>query len=371
MKKAVIIGTFFCTLFLSNITQAYYAALTTNKDFNIKNDITKSLTTLNELTSNPSSVALRKLYISQLNKITNDFNSLSANESELNSKDNLNYLALVFMDLFNKQHKTGLDVHNNWGSNLFTDINNESMTYKRVSASPNNRGTENISVDINYVEQLPMSKYKLDFETSTFYIVTRQSDNQVVNTGYITELPGHIVVADGFVININQGNIFAKDRFIISPLKNAAKSIKVTIPDPELLALAWPVVATNNYANKSMANIAVAEITDVNNNSFSIAHQLNPPVRVTFTTTTSYMLVNGNTGALIEGPISYDQAYANIFPTPSGYDPGYRVTLAGIPNPGDQFNIDYNLHSIEDNRNGLALKNLYSVIASKAKPLFF
>jgi flagellar hook-associated protein FlgK len=361
MKKFVIMGFLFCTLYFSTIAQAYHAALVENQELNIKADIANSLAALRNLAINTSSIQLRASYISQLSNVTNDFNSLSASGSKSNSKKALNRLALAFMDLFNEQHKVGLDAHDDLGSNLFTDINNKTIVYDRVGASSYNRGTENISVSIDNVEQLSMSKYKLDFDIPTHYILIRQSDNQIVSSGLVTALPQHIAV-DGFVININQGNIAAKDRFIISPLKNAAKSIKLAITDPQLLALAWPVMATNSNVT-GRENISVTAISDINNKSFSIAHQLNPPVGIIFTTPRTYILVSEYTGSLIEGPINYNQTATNIFPTPGGYDPGYRVTLIGSPNKDDQFIIDFNLHSTADNRNGLALIYLYSQLA--------
>jgi len=40
------------------------------------------------------------------------------------------------------------------------------------------------------------------------------------------------------------------------------------------------------------------------------------------------------------------------------YDPGYRITLQGIPQAGDTFTIEYNANADGDNRNGIKLVNL-------------
>lgn len=362
MRKIVFIGILFFILCIDNIAIAYNSALHQDNGLNLKNDINISRTILDDLAKDPSSIQLRNLYLLQLNKIANDFNNLSKNESALYSKNNINYLALVFMGLFNNQHKKGLDIQNNFGSSLFTDINNINLIYDRVAASPYNRGTEDISVNIENTHQLTKSKYKLDFDTSTTYILRRQSDGQVINAGSVTGRPQSIN-ADGFKIKINKGNIVAKDSFIISPLNNAAESIKITISKPQLLALAWPIVATGSN-NVGWSTINVFEVTDINNKSFSVSHKLTPPLEIIFTSPTTYELFNRNTGEVIEGPITYDKSYSYIFPTPGGYDPGYRVALTGNSEPGDRFNIDFNLQSSNDHRNGDALRNLYSLLPS-------
>ncbi len=80
-----------------------------------------------------------------------------------------------------------------------------------------------------------------------------------------------------------------------------------------------------------------------------------------FLSDTSYQLVNANTNAVLEGPLSYDPATTkNIFPSAGGYDPGYRVSLKGNIKAGDVFNINYNSNVAGDNRNALIFSKLYS-----------
>jgi flagellar hook-associated protein 1 FlgK len=124
--------------------------------------------------------------------------------------------------------------------------------------------------------------------------------------------------------------------------------------------MGWPVMTTlGSQAPGSTGTISVTGITDTTNSAFSIPKNLNPPITVVFLTATSYQLQSTDTSQLIEGPISYDPTLgANIFPTPGGYDPGYRVSLAGANQAGDNFLIGYNTNPA-DNSNGLALAGLY------------
>lgn len=271
----------------------------------------------------------------------------------------LGRLSLSIMSTMNAQNKLGIDYNATLGGNIFTDINTPEAMANRVINNSNNTGSEAMTVNITDVTQLKNSDYKLVFDTPTHFVVTRLSDNATVSSGAVSSLPQSISV-DGMSININSGTIAAGDQFTISPNRGAAGSMKVTMTDPKLLALGWPVKAESNTNNRGSGAVKVDSIIDTTNSSFSIPGQLNPPITIEFLSDTTYQIVDANTSSVIEGPITYDpNVGANVFPTAGSYDPGYRISLSGQIKAGDKFEIAYNNNTSMDNRNGLAFETLY------------
>jgi flagellar hook-associated protein 1 FlgK len=284
---------------------------------------------------------------------------LSFRENLLQAQRALSRVSLVMADSLNAQNNLGIDYNGNIGGNIFNDVNNANLQSNRVFNNSNNTGTEDLSVKITDTKQLTTSDYELRFDTSSHYTLMRLSDKSIVSNGTVGALP-QSVNADGFTLNINSGTVVAGDSFTVSPTKNAIPNMSLFITDPKLLALGMPVVAQPNIQNAGSGLIDLTSITDTTTPAFSTAKQLSPPVTIQFLTPTSYQLKNTTTNAIMEGPITYSPASgATVFPTPGGYDPGYRVSLSGVIGAGDTFDISYNQNSIGDNRNGMALASIY------------
>lgn len=276
----------------------------------------------------------------------------------------LDRLALVMAEVFNNQSKLGVDLNGDLGGNVFNDINSANLMARRTLANGNNAGSCDMTVNIDNARQLTTSDYRLRFDSTTHYVLTRINDNTVVGSGTISTLP-QTISADGFSLNLASGGTFvAEDSFIISPTKNASSDMAMIITDAAKLALGLPVVAEANQQNTGKGISQVTSVDDTTNSAFSIAKQLNPPIKVEFLSPTSYRLVNAIDSSVLEGPLAYDPIDAaknpvNIFPTPGGYNPGYKVTLTGDIKTGDTFNIAYNTNPRGDNRNGKLLADLY------------
>lgn len=275
-------------------------------------------------------------------------------QTTLNS---LNRLAMGIMDQFNQQNHMGIDATGQFGADIFANINGSNFVSQRTYANTANTGSEGITVDINNVNQLTTSDYQLVFDTATHYKVTRISDNTVVSTGAVGSLPQQITL-DGFSINLNSGTINAGDRFTISPTRGMSEGMRLNDIGPSGLALAWPVSTTQNSKNGS---IEVTDITNPSGSAFATPGQLSPPIKVVFTSATTYQLRDAGTDVLIEDNLVYNPATgSDIFPTAGSYDPGYRVHLSGDIQSGDTFNLNYNTNTQSDIRNGQKLIGLYS-----------
>ncbi len=272
----------------------------------------------------------------------------------------LGRMALVIASVFNNQNKLGMDGNGNLGGNIFNDINDPQLTSARVLPNSHNTGSGVMSVNITSPNQLTTSDYQIIFTDATHYSLTRLSDNSVVASGAVTTYPATIS-ADGFTTTITSGSFQAGDTFTIKPTMGALDKFKVAITDPMKLALAYPVDAMSSTANLGNGVIKVDQITDTTNAAFQTNGQLSPPIKIVFLSDTSYQIVNANTSAVMEGPVTYDPTKTNsVFPTPGGYDPGYRISLSGNVKSGDTFNLDINHNYTADNRNGLELAKLYS-----------
>jgi flagellar hook-associated protein 1 FlgK len=280
----------------------------------------------------------------------------------------LDRMALCFIDNLNTQNKLGIDSNSALGSNIFNDINTTSMTSNRMIPNSHNTGNIGMTITVNDVSQLTTSDYRLNIGNANAYILTRISDNVIVDTG-TASLP-HTVIVDGFTMSLNSGILNVGDQYIISPTLGAVNNMDLAISDASQLALGWPVNASSGIKQPdSNGTITVDSITDTTNASFSVPLQLMPPIEIRFSEASGviqYSLYNSNDNTLIEGPINYVQG-GEIFPTPAGYDPGYRIIISGNRlRPGDTFNVQYNVNSTGDNRNALASAALYQTGTVKA-----
>jgi flagellar hook-associated protein 1 FlgK len=272
---------------------------------------------------------------------------------------NLNRLALAFAFKMNEQHQLGVNLNGRLGGNIFTDMNAADISSNRVLTPTTNSGSGTLSVAISDVSQLRLSDYKLTFITPTQYQLVRKSDNAEVSTGTLSGTPFELTV-DGFTLKIDSANFAAGDQFTLSPTKGAAEYLKLDITDPRQLALGFPVVTSPSESNTGAGKITFDQMIDTTTPAFSTPGELSPPVIVDFVSPTQYRLLNATDNSVIEDNLTYDPAAGmSLFPTPGGYDPGYRASISGEVHAGDQFQINYNHSGLSDNRNGLLLADLY------------
>lgn len=227
---------------------------------------------------------------------------------------------------------------------------------------------------------LTTDNYELSFD-GTFYTLRNLTYSTVVAQSTVPHFE-----ADGMTINLETGTMMANDTFTIQPTRSGAHDFSLLINNPNLIALGSPIRVEGELTNRGNGLIQLAQITNttgspaptstVLGNAFKQEGVITPPIRIEFTSTSSFRVFDVSLG-LPGVQIGPDQVYnANdssrpIFPI-SGvvdttlpgpnptytFDPGYRVILQGSPQAGDVFNIKYNEDASGDNRNGLKLANL-------------
>jgi len=274
----------------------------------------------------------------------------------LPAQNAIGQLALALAETFNNQHELGMDLNGQIGGQFFTDINSLALKTSRSVPSSDNLGTATLTVAITDTNQLMASDYQLNVAAGPLYILTRMSDNTSTT---FSSFPQNI---DGMTIDIASGALAVGDFFEILPTRNAANQISINITDPNKIAIASPIRTMSNLSNIGSGAVSSGLVIDTTNSAFTTTpSQLSPPVLIEFLSATSYQVVNANSSAVLEGPITFIPGQSQaVFPTPGGLDYGYRVDLSGNPAVGDSFTIQYNTGGYSDNRNGLLLGSLES-----------
>ena len=192
---------------------------------------------------------------------------------EREMKEALNELgltALAIADAFNHQQAQGLDLHEAFGNNLFTDINEAALAQQRAISSNSNTGNSQLQIDITEVSNLNGGEYKLLFDGTDY----RLKD---LETGKITVLgaPGAITMPDadgdgvsdlGFEITELSGTPLDGDTWTILPSRGFAGDLETTLTDPAQVAASSIFALYPSANNVSPADVKVidVDVTDPN-----------------------------------------------------------------------------------------------------------
>ena len=212
---------------------------------------------------------------------------------------NVGVLAVAVTDMFNAQHRAGIDLNSNQGIDFFTPINTDALMRERIKASSNNGfpNDREASVSIDNVSQLTGSDYRLNLGGSGTlnYTLVRASDQAVVSSGMLSSsFPQTIVTDQGFSINLSSGSFQNSDSFLISPTLSAAESMAMNIQDTASLALGSPIIAGASLGNSGTGVISqggIIRVGDIDSQSlpaFATAGQLSPPLLIRFTSASTY-----------------------------------------------------------------------------------
>ncbi len=268
--------------------------------------------------------------------------------------DDLGRIALGVGQFVNEQQRKGMDLNGALGQDLFSLAPPQWDAYPGVSSS--------VSLAWDDIGRLTGAEYKLQYDGSTWNLTRTDTGQSVAMSGSGTAADPF--VADGMRIVVDPAAA-AGDAFLLQPARAGAADLDLKISDPSLLAAAAPVIASASAANTGSAAITPGEVSDITNPAFQASPgALTPPVLVRFTSATSYEIYDNSNPAsptLLESVSGYDPAAgADLFPSPGGLDYGYRVRLSGAAAAGDQFTIDYNSGGTGDNRNALAMADLFN-----------
>ena len=231
----------------------------------------------------------------------------------------LGRMAMALGTKINEQQSLGLDQSGAAGQALFAlgpmptglpaigNTGGATMSFS-IQTTPTNGSTA-----------LAASDYEVAFSSATTGSVRRVSDGQTVPFG------GVPVQIDGLTLDV-AGSPGAGDRFLITPLRNAALAIDTTFSSPRNLAVASPVAASAGTTNTGTLTLQslLPQRADAN---------LTQTVTLTFTGTSTFDVTGTGTGDPVG--VAYTPGQ------PIAYN-GWSLTLKGNPKPGDVYTVAAN-----------------------------
>lgn len=228
----------------------------------------------------------------------------------------LGRMALALGTAMNDQHHLGLDLDGNAGGDLF---NLGSMP--EVLPSSANTGGATLSVAVQAppnsgVSSLAPSDYEITFADATSGSIRRVTDGQVTN------FSGVPISIDGLDIQVS-GGANGGDRFLVTPMRQAAAQIDTAFSSPRALAMASPVAASAGVGNQG--TLTLQSLVPVNPDP-----NLNATVTITFTGSGSFDVTGTGTGD--PTGVSYTAGQTISYN-------GWSLTLKGTPQPGDTYTI--------------------------------
>lgn len=333
---------------------------------------------------------------------------------EVNRRE-LGQIALSLSDATNEQNKLGMDLDGQLGTDIFTTPTFTGFAY---ADNGNNNITVNARVPDGAGNQITAADYQVTISAVgggniTYDLallnpdgtaVTDSSGNPIVDTGLVaTATAGTFTTTNGTNIGGDLeiefpstiGDYTAGDQFLIQPAKEAAGNIALAINRAEDLALAAPIRV--NSGNDNLGSAAVTNITVTNTSIATSATDIaqsgfhvtaagvtelqgtgdspdtvtnrGAPAIIQFTSADSYDVfdsaganittVNGATNLQnLLNQASGTAGWTATFGAGLTDYPGYDLSIEGVPQAGDRFEIEFNTDGFNDNSNGLALSAL-------------
>ena len=271
----------------------------------------------------------------------------------------LGKVAIGVAETINNQHALGMDLNNALGGLFFTDFNDPAIAARRVIAQSGYAGPGSFSVDIGNVSNLTDSDYLLTLNAGV-YTVTRLSDNAVISSFAAPVAPATVAIGDGMTLNI-AANAVNGDSFVLAPTRGAGGEMRRVLDDVRGVAAALPVNTRTATSNTGSGIVKSVQVTDTTTAAFATPLALTPPLRIVFTSATTYDVVNATTNAvMVAGAVFTPNQDNNLLATagPPVNAFGYEITMAGAPRTGDSFDVYYNAGGVGDNRNSQLLAAL-------------
>lgn len=168
---------------------------------------------------------------------------------------------------------------------------------------------------------------------------------------------GGVVKIDGLEIRIDSGEAAVGDRFVLKPFSTAAGSIAIAFSSPKGLAMANPVSASaggNNAGTLAMASLSPRSTP------------IPAEVTLTFTGPGTYTRSDDEPANSVtynytpDVPIEYESAPPYT---------GWSLTLKGVPQAGDTYNVGPNLYPQLNAGNAEAMLNLRDATLFDGGPL--
>ena len=233
----------------------------------------------------------------------------------------LGRMAVTITTELNNQHKLGLDLDGNVGTDLLKPIVLNGENILSPKNGTNTPGLQ-LAVTVKNAANLIPSDYLVTFDSASTGKVIRQSDGTSVafpTTGATLPLLAEV---DGLEFSIENMGITPTqgDHFLVKPFSTASSGMSSLFSTPRALAVASPVVGSMGTAN-------TGSLQQTSLKAFTNDPSLLPKVTLTFTSPTTF--IRSDTGTT-----SYDYLPGKAITTAD-----WELVLQGAPKNGDTFSV--------------------------------
>jgi flagellar hook-associated protein 1 FlgK len=177
------------------------------------------------------------------------------------TRSEIDRLAMAISSTLNDNQASGLDLNGQQGINIFTDINTTTLQQGRIAAPSSNTGNLIAQINVTDVALLPTEQFEVRLSAGEF-IMTNLTDGSSINLG----APGGPGTAHstpfGFDFVENTGAASPDDSFIITPAKNSAALMDVTITNASAIAASSAIAVTPSSNNISDGAINITAVND-------------------------------------------------------------------------------------------------------------
>ena len=267
------------------------------------------------------------------------------NSDMTEARNLLGRMAVTITTELNNQHKLGLDLDGNVGTDLLQPI---TFTGENILGPKNGGNTPGLQLGlaVSDASKLIPSDYLISFETSSTGKIIRQSDGKSFTFPTTGVTAPAVAVVDGLEFSVASSTVspMQGDQFYIKPYSTASSGMSSLFSTPRALAVASPVVGSMGTANTG--SLQQSSLKALTNAASSLT-----PVTITFT--------SGNTFTR-----SDVVGFSNYTPGSAIQSSDWELVLQGAPKSGDTFtiygikdtsiNADYKYNS----GNAFALMNL-------------
>lgn len=266
------------------------------------------------------------------------------------AKNDLGTISLAIADNFNRQHKFGLDLKSELGTNFFSEASLSS------NADVTNTGNSTVSVALNDVQQLTGDEYQLSFD-GTNYRLRNQETNQVTMLTVAAGGPP-VQFNSVFGMDISLDSVpAANDKFYLRPTRDATRQMGVEVIDPRSIAAANIMKTgsdiTNNLGDAKISEVNIVDLENANLEEKITINFTNSSGRGSPADADEYTVVGS-----VSGPISSGSTFVNGGKITVN---GWEVVITGDPKVGDEFTVERNISGFSDNRNARLLGDLQTM----------
>jgi len=185
------------------------------------------------------------------------------NEDLMQARSEINRISMGIAQSINELQADGIDLNEQQGTDLFTDINNSTLTSGRVFNLSDNAGNLSADVVITDISLVPTNEFEIEYN-GTDYIMTDTKDGSsytLVDSGggvFVPPAPTDF----GFSFNATSGGPAAGDKFVIRPTENAAALMEVQITDGASIAASAAIEIQPSDNNISAGQIEIVNMYD-------------------------------------------------------------------------------------------------------------